>query len=495
VSSNILRVGTLFFLGFVLVGLALGYWQVVAAPELTGSRHNPRLVEEAARIERGRILDRGGRVLVESVVSDGRARRVHHLPAAAHATGYFSARLGASGVEAAFNDYLSGERSPDLLERVRGRLLHTRQRGSDVMLTLDARIQAAAARALGNARGAVVALDPRTGAVLALYSAPVYDPATLDRDWEALRASEGDPLFNRAIQARYTPGSTFKIVTATAAVDLGLVDLGQPITCTKPVRVDRLMLDCRNNAHLPRLTYKEAFAWSSNRTFGLTGLLLATPPPLNLWLSDEPPGPYPWKDGDVSGSAARLEEYAARFLFDRPVPFDLPVEESHLKTQTQWTADLLGQTAFGQGQLAETPLVAALGAAAIANQGRVPAPYIVAEAVAPDGVAHRMHEPGGWLEQAMQPATAATLNEFMVEGVARGYAAKAALPGVQVGGKTGTAEVGERQTPHAWFVGYAPADQPLVAVAVIMEHAGSGADVATPAARQVLAEALQVYRR
>lgn len=494
-SQPILRLGTLLLAGFALVALALGYWQVVAAPELSASAYNPRLVDEAARVQRGRILDRAGRVLAESVPEAGAFRRVYRLPAAFHALGYFSTRFGAAGLEAAFHEHLSGVRAPSLGERLGARLLRTPRRGSDLVLTLDASVQMAAARALGEARGAVVALDPRSGAVLALYSSPFVDPNNLERGLAAAQQADDGPLFNRALQARYPPGSTFKLVTATAAVDLGLLDLDQPFTCSRPVTVVRLTMDCRNHAHLPRLTFQQAFAWSSNRTFGLTGLSLALPPPINPWLSDDPPGPYPWRKEGTPEGAERFEDYARRFLFDREIPFDLPVVPGQLKAQARWTPDLLAQTAFGQGELAESPLQAALRAATLANQGRLPAPYLAAEVRSPDGAVVALREPGGWLEQAMAPATAAILNAFMVESVQRGYGAGAALPSVQVAGKTGTAEVGEGRPPHAWFVGYAPADQPLVAVAVVVEHGGSGAEVAAPIAREVLAAALQAYRR
>ncbi|MBI4492939.1 MAG: hypothetical protein HY690_09120 [Chloroflexi bacterium] len=491
-DKAIVRLGTVLLAGFVVVALALGYWQVAAAPGLVDGPYNPRLLAEAARTERGRILDRTSKVLVDNAPAGQGSKRVYALPAAVHVTGYFSPRYGAAGLEQRFDDYLSGARAPSLVDRVRDRLLHERRRGSDLVLTLDARVQAVAAEALGERRGAIVALDPRSGAVLALASAPGFDPNTLDQDWSALQRSEGDPFFNRALQATYTPGSTFKIVTATAAVDLGLVDLDQPFACSKPVAIDLLQVDCRNNAHVPNLTFQQAFAWSSNRTFALAGLALGFPGPMNRWLTDEPPEPYPWKTRGIAASAARLEEYAGRFGFGRSLPFDLPVSISRLKTQPEWTADLLGQTAFGQGQLAETPLQAALSAAAIANGGRLPAPYLVAEARGPDGTVQRLHEPGeDALEQVMSPATAARLQAFMVESVERGYAGKAALVGVQVAGKTGTAEVGAGRTPHAWFVGYAPADKPVVAVAAILEHQGSGSDFAAPAAREVLAAALR----
>jgi peptidoglycan glycosyltransferase len=216
---------------------------------------------------------------------------------------------------------------------------------------------------------------------------------------------------------------------------------------------------------------------------------------MNPWLDDHPPGAYPWTlpGNSIRPSADRLTEYAQRFGFDREIPFDFPVIPSQLKRPTsEWTPELLVQTAFGQGELAVTPLHMALMAATIANHGRLPKPYVAAE-LRSGGVSQQIHTGDEALSQAVSPSTAQTMVSFMVEGVRNGYASKAAIPGVQVGGKTGTAEVGDG-TAHSWFVGFAPADGTRVAIAVIMEHKGSGSDFATPAAQQVLRRALDVYR-
>jgi peptidoglycan glycosyltransferase len=186
----------------------------------------------------------------------------------------------------------------------------------------------------------------------------------------------------------------------------------------------------------------------------------------------------------------RLRDYAQGFGFDQPIPFDLPVAPSRFATHPQMTPPELASTAFGQGELQATPLLMALAGAAVANGGAMPAPYLVAEIRGPEGTVQRPHLPGSRLRQVMRPATAATLNRLMVESVDEGYARPAQIAGVKVGGKTGTAEVGAGRTPHAWFVGYAPADNPRVAVAVILEHAGSGTDVATPVGRRILEAAL-----
>jgi peptidoglycan glycosyltransferase len=312
-----------------------------------------------------------------------------------------------------------------------------------------------------------------------------------------LQSDAAQPLFNRALQGRYVPGSTFKTVTATAALDSHLVDVNQPFTCATSIKVGAYGVDCKNSQQLPRLTYKQAYAWSSNRVFGLTGLLLGYPnlAPINPWLDDKPPGPYPWIENPASiqASASVLEDYARRFGFDRAVPFDLPVSSSRIKNQgTPWTPELLVQTAFGQGELDVTPMQMALVGATVANDGRVPTPYVAAELRAGD-TSRQLHQPGEFYSIASSNDVARTMTSFMVEGVDDGYAAKAAIPGIKVGGKTGTAEVGDG-TSHSWFIGFAPAEAPRVAIAVIMEHQGSGSDFATPAAQSVLRAALQYYK-
>jgi peptidoglycan glycosyltransferase len=479
--------------GFVVIALTLGYWQFFRQDELLARATNPRLAEEARRVVRGRILDRTERVLAENVPSlDGGSERAYPAVALANVVGYHSERFGNSGVEARYDEYLRGTRSADPFDRAMSSLLHRPTVGSDVVLTLDARIQQAAMDALGGWPGAVVVLDPKSGAVLALASAPTFDPGQIDDRWEALLADPARPLLNRAIQSAYTPGSTFKVVTASAALDLGLVDPREKFRCVDPIQIDGLRVDCRNHAHLPTVDYREAFAWSCNRTFALTALELGVE---RLVMGDGIRAPFPWQT--QGGQAAqRLEEYAQRFWIGRQVPFDLPVEAGQLKGTGEWYPSLLAQTGFGQGELAITPMQMALTAATVANGGAVPAPYLASEARAHGGATTVLARGGGTLGRAISPRTAATLNEMMVLSVDTAWARPAAIAGTKVGGKTGTAEAGPADTqPHSWFIGYAPADDPRVAIAVIMEHRGSGTDFATPAARTVLLRALEVYQR
>lgn len=491
-ERNITRLGTVLVGLLVVVTLALGYWQVVRAPELSAAPGNPRRIEEAARVDRGSLLDRRGRPLASSEVTPQAVVRRYELPAAAAVTGYHSLRYGNTGIEAAFDEQLRGYRSPDLRDRLLGELTNRRPVGSDVVLTIDARIQAAAAEAMGDARGAVVALDPTSGAVLALLSQPYFDPDEVDGRWEQLSRDPGRPLFNRALQSTYVPGSTFKTLVAAAAADLGVIELDREYRCTTAIKIGELAPDCRNHSHDPVVNFWEAFAWSCNRSFALTALGLGMRGPLDL--SDTPGRPYQWEERGIEPSVSKLYEYAKRFGFEQPIPFDLPVEASRLADPGQeFFPSLLAQTGFGQGQVAATPLQMALVAATIANGGNVPSPYLVSRVVAPSGATTEVHQPGGRLGRAVSGEAAAKVNRMMELSVEIAYAQKAKLPGVKVGGKTGTAEVGEGGQPNSWFIGYAPSDRPRVAVAVILENKGSGSDFATPVAREVLAAALAAY--
>jgi penicillin-binding protein A len=491
VRQNIRRTAIGLMACFGVIALALGYWQVVRGPQLSQDAANPRVATARATEPRGRILDRNGVVLAE-----GNPRQ-YTDPSLVHTIGFHSDRFGDTDLEAVFDAQLRGERALSPLERIVQQVVHGNPRPNDLVLTIDKRIHDAAIRALGDSAGSIVAIDPRSGEVLAMASTPYFDPNTADDQMGKLQSDAAQPLFNRAIQARYVPGSTFKTVTATAALDTHLVDLNQLFMCTTAVKVGTYSVDCKNSQHIPRLTYKQAYAWSSNRVFGLTGMLLGYPnlAPINPWLDDHPPGPYPWVDnpGSITASANVLVDYARRFGFGRSIPFDLPVTPSQvINPGTQWSPELLVQTSFGQGELDVTPMQMALVAATVANEGRVPDPYVAAE-LRNGNEMQALHQKGDFFSIASSPDVASTLISFMVEGVDNGYAAKAAIPGVKVGGKTGTAEVGDG-TSHSWFIGFAPADAPRIAVAVIMEHQGSGSDFATPAGQAVMRTALAVYK-
>ena len=465
--GNVRRLAAILMAGFVVVGLALGYWQVVRGPALLARADNPRLVIAEQRVQRGRILDQHGTVLAYDLVNDdGTTERVYPYPEMVHVTGFYSLRYGVSNIEATYDRTLRGLAGRSSLQALADGLLHRPQVGFDVMLTLDADLQATADAALGGRRGAVIVLDPRTGAILALVSRPAYDPNRLDEMWEALRELPDTPLLNRATQGLYPPGSVFKTVTLAAALEAGLASPDEVFTdTTGTLRVGDFTVRCHNHPGHTTFDLLHAYAYSCNVTFARLGLRVGT---------------------------ERLAEMARRFGFEEAPPLEIPVETSHLAaTSPVDTMDeaTLAATAFGQGELMVTPLQMALVTAAVANDGQVPVVHLVQAVQDSSG---RWHEPARAAPRAaISPYTAQQLRAAMVLSVKEGRAGEAALPGVTVAGKTGTAQVGEPgQLPHAWFIGFAPAEAPRAVVVVLVENGGDGGQVAAPIAREVLKQVL-----
>jgi penicillin-binding protein A len=488
-ASQVRRLSLFVSLCFVLVAGALGYWQVFRADSVLAKPTNPRLIEEERRILRGNILDRNGQLLASSQRDGELARRIYHYAPLAHVTGYVSTRYGKTGVEDAYDDYLRGERGLDTVTALRNRIVRTEQHGTDVVLTIDLELQRAADAALGDRRGAIVALNSRTGEVLALASHPYFDPNTLDESWARLSEDSSRPFVHRAIAGQYVPGSTYKVITASAALDLGIAQPTEHHHHEADLIVDGFRIRNTNHPQLTDLTFAEEFAWSCNVALAFTGLSLGFPSQIDFNLL-APAGAFMWPRGSVDASVDRFLDYSRRFGMAQKTPFDLPTGVGRISESGSLNTVQLANTAFGQGELQVTPLQMALAVAAINNGGYMPTPYLASEV---KDAAHAIALPGnGGPRRVVGASAAATLNAMMVLSVDTAYAQPARIPGVLVGGKTGTAEVGNGQTPHSWFVGYAPADRPGVAVAVILENAGSGTTFATPAGQKVLEAAVRL---
>ncbi|MFQ6058489.1 MAG: peptidoglycan D,D-transpeptidase FtsI family protein [Anaerolineae bacterium] len=464
-NQNINRLATALLLSFLLVAFALAYWQLVRATDLWAREDNPRHLEMERRIQRGRILDRDGVELARTEMGPQGARRVTPYPPLAHVTGYWSLRYGTAGIENTFNDDLRGLTGQDVETVLRNRLLHHPQAGHDVVLTVDLDLQRVADEALGDRRGAVVLLDPRDGAILALASRPYFNPNTLDQDWEGLKADPSNPLINRATQGRYPPGSTWKTVTLAASLQEGLAFPGDIFDDgDAELVVEGFPIHCDNNPRgVNSFDLAHAYGYSCNLTFARLGLELGT---------------------------KRYKEYGARFGLGQPLPLEIPTVASQLANDPFMDRVLLASTAFGQGELAVTPLQMALVAAAMANDGAIPRPHLLLQVRDKEGNVLKEAEEGIW-QIAVTPRVARQVREMMVVSVEEGWARGARIPGVQVAGKTGTAEVGGGAKPHAWFIGFAPAQEPRYAIAVLVENGGEGSRVAVPIARQVLEAALK----
>jgi len=363
--------------------------------------------------------------------------------------GYVSALGGASGVESAEADRLLGRDSPSPHDTWLD-LLHESRSGDNVQLTIDVRIQRAAEEALAGATGAVVALDPHTGEILAMASTPTFDPNFTTEEWESLRTAEGSPLLNRATLGLYTPGSTFKTVTLAAALEAGLVTPDTPAECPVEVFIDGVRI-VSNNEPPGRTTQTvaDAYAYSCNTFFAQLGLEVGE---------------------------KRLRGMAEALGLTSAPPFELPTSKGRLSTTDGFlgTDAGLAATAFGQGELQLSPLHLALLAGVALNDGVVEKPHLM-----------RSAQPEAW-HRALSPKAAADLEAMMRYSVEAGWAGTVAIPGLDMGGKTGSAEVVVEENPHALFIAWAEQDGHAIAVAVIKEFAGSGSQQAGPAAKAVI---------
>ena len=456
----------------------LTWIQVIDARSLTNSTANTRNLAAEARSDRGAILTRDGIVLAQSEpLGNGTYKRVYPKGEfAAHTVGYFSPRYGRAGIEAAENDVLTGGQSVfatwgDAFDAAVGRSVP----GNDVLLTIDSDVQAAAIKTLDGRKGAAVVLDPRTGAVLAMTANPGYDPNDIDANWAELQApGAGAPLIDRARSAIYAPGSTFKIVTLTGALanDVatpetvlpgpGSLDIGNaPVTNFEGGSYDQI--------DVARATMK-----SVNTVFAQLAVKMGAP---------------------------ALVKQAQQFGFDAKVPYELPVKTSLMPDPAEMT---VWETAWaGVGQPVgehespagpqSTVLQMALVASGIANDGVVMAPYVVGGVRDRAGQSLASTRPKAFTT-ATDPATAEQVNAIMQQVVTSGSGARAQIDGVKVAGKTGTAEVGKGKPTNAWFIAFAPADNPTVAMAIMIEGGGIGGQVAAPAARPVLQAALRAQK-
>jgi peptidoglycan glycosyltransferase len=486
---SIVKIGLLLSTVFVVIAVQLARIQVVeqaatadriAADPRTGEIiANPRNVNGDLAIDRGRIFDRNGETIASTVVENGIGRRVYPDPVTAYVAGYYSPLLyGKSGLEASYDAELRGASGHNLFTRAEDALLHRSHRGLDLHLTMDANLQRRADQLLNGRIGAVVLIDVKTGAVVALASNPHYDPEQLftadasGRDaatsyWRQLTSDPDHPLVLRATDGLYSPGSTFKTVTASAAIDAGLASPDDTYRDDGSLDVDGHVIveENRPDDSVDIWTLRQGLAFSLNVVFAQVGLELG-------------------KD--------LLTKYAERFGFGSTIPFDLPVAKSQIASSDSFlnSNPAIADTAFGQGELQVSPLQMAMIAATIANGGKMMRPYLVDTVTTRGGQVVRRTRPDVW-RQPISAESAGTVRDMMINAVNNGYANGAAIEGLVVGGKTGTAETGSG-APHAWFIGFAGKPDPRYAVAVVLEHGGTGLTGPLQIAREMLAAAMGV---
>jgi penicillin-binding protein A len=461
--------------GFGVLVLMLGYWQVIAAGDLVERAGNPYQMERQRLVDRGRIVSADKIVLAESITNrqGGKkyfTRRYPQDALAAQVVGYATPENGSTGLEQHYNRYLAGSYGTGaILDRLR----EEQKQGADIRLTLDTRIQKSAEALLAGRRGAVVALEPRTGKVLAIASSPAFDLNTVLTDFASIRRTGGAPLLNRGTAGLYPPGSTFKVVTATAALTSGKWSSSSTFDDKGVYVVDGRPIYNSGRTKYGLHNLSDALTFSINTTFAQIGDELG---------------------GKTLGGEMN------RFGFAKPTEIDLPTGEvavsGRYRGGTLLPNDQRGvdsaRIAIGQENLQVTPLQMAMVAAAVANGGRMQRPYLMRRVMTRDGVVVREQRPEE-VDSVSSAYIASEVGRMMQNVVSEGTGTRAGLSGLSVAGKTGTAETGDPNRNQAWFIGYAPAGSPKVAVAVVIEDtSGTGGTEAAPVAGEVMRTAVSV---
>jgi len=454
------------------------YLQAFRANDLNGRNDNRRVRDSQFSVNRGPILI-GSTPVAQSKPSNDRFKFQRTYASGkvyAPVTGFYSYKYGRSAIELSQNSELNGSDPSMAFRRIIDVISNRPQQGGSVTLTLNAAAQQAAYSGLAGKTGAVVAIEPKTGRILAMATMPSYDPnelashdlAKVDAAWKRLTEDPAQPMLNRAVRQTYPPGSTFKLVTAAAALSSGKytpdtkvnspAELPLPQTTVPLVNENGRNCGGSNNA-----TLTVALRNSCNTAFGSIGL-------------------------DLGPDA--LREQAAKFGFG-----ERPLSELPGVASSEFPGDpnqpQTAQSAIGQFDVRATPLQMAMVAAGIANKGEVMKPYLVQSVKTPDLKTVSETKPES-LHQAVSPDVAAQLTAMMVDVVNNGTGKPGRIDGIQVAGKTGTAQTSKDRPPFAWFTAFAPADDPKVAVAVLIEDANiprndiAGGTLAAPIAKKVM---------
>ena len=482
-NRELKRISALVIAMFAALFVASSIIQVFQSDALAADARNQRARADQYAIQRGQILTSDGKAIVTSPKSKDTFqfdRKYANGRLYSAVTGYYNPIGQATGIEGAMNAQLAGTSSTQLFDRFQNVVTGKDPKGASVQLTIDRAVQKAAYDALGDKQGAVVALDPKTGAVLAMVSKPSFDPnaiadhATGVQAYDALSKRSVNPLDNRAIAGKTNhPGSTFKIISASAALESGRYKPSSTFPSPNSYRLpgtDTIIqnADGENCGSQPRASIALALSLSCNIPFAQLGIKL----------------------GDDA-----LRTQADDFGFDKPLSIPLKVTPSRYRAPNEdgspIDASNTAQSAFGQDEDYATPMQMAMVAAAIGNGGTLMKPDLVQKVLSPSLETEDRMNPEV-LGNPVSKDTADAVKAMMVSSVAEGAATNARIDGVTVAGKTGTAQNGIGQPYTLWFTGFAPADDPRVAVAVVVENgggigqAGVGNTQAAPVARQVM---------
>lgn len=435
---------------FCGVVLYFTYFQIFKSADLANASGNPRTFSREQSVKRGSIYDRTGVCLVESEMEEGGQKRIHHFDSLyAQLIGFSHPRYQRSLIEASYNAYILGGGEDSFAETLLG-IENTE--GADLHLTVDHQLQTLAAEKLGSQKGAVVALDPMTGEVLCMVSNPTYNPNTLSEDYDALSQTSG-VFYPRATDWNYVPGSIFKMITAAAAIENGME--GTVYEDTEPLYIEGHPIYNYGKKNYGTLDLETAFSKSSNTYFAYLADMLG---------------------------AEKLRKTAEAFGFNAEIPFDIPFRQSKTLEGTPSKTEVAA-VGYGQGQTTTSPLHMAMITAAIANDGIMLQPYVVDRAEKDGETLYAASR--RILQRAVSSTTAQKVGKLMETCVKNGTASGAYINDITVAAKTGTAET-EGQKDHAWFVAYAPAENPKIALAIVLENSGLTGSACAGMARDLI---------
>jgi peptidoglycan glycosyltransferase len=454
----------------------LSYLQVFKAGDLRNQAGNKRVILTEYSRERGPIL-LGSQAIAKSVPTADNLKYLREYgdgSTYASITGFYSLVYGATGIESQANDILTGNDSRFFVDRLQQLFANREPKGGAIRLSIDPDAQDAAMKALNGRTGAVVAIDPTTGAILALASSPSFDPnllsshdaAEIQKTYEGLNSDPKQPLLNRPLAMTLPPGSTFKLVTAAAALESGKYSAESELPGPKKLKLPGTDIQLGNWTGKSCgandvTTLQAALEMSCNTAFASLGMQL---------------GPE------------AIGEQAKKFGFESE--FDVPMAAATSRFPANLNEPQTAMSAIGQFDVRATALQMALVAAGIANDGVVMKPYLISQVLGPDLTVLQSTNPSAF-GRAMSAENSKILRNMMVGVVTNGTASNARISGVNVGGKTGTAENTPGEPAHAWFVGLAPSEQPKIAIAVVLQNGGGASEVsgnalAAPIARAVM---------
>lgn len=468
-NKNLKIVLNIFSILFLIVISSLIYFLVFKSTYYETHELNRRLYKERDRYIRGSILDRNGEIIAYTD-KESKKRIYPYGESLLHPLGYFDVKYGLSGLEQTLDEYL---REPSgVISKVR-RFLNkeNNNHGSDVKLTLDVDIQKYAYDILGDNKGAIVLMNPKTGEIYALVSKPSFDPNLIRELWDDISNSSNSPFYNRAINGQYPPGSIFKVITSASAIDNinGVLDRVFEDNGFISFNNDEKLYNQNRKAY-DRITLKEAFVNSSNVVFGNFALELGND---------------------------KLRNYAERFYFNRSMSVEfLNISKSYFPKLNKNEEGLIAQTGIGQGSILSTPFMMATISSIIANKGMLKKPYIVSEILdSNSNIINKTRERN--LSRVISIKTSNIILDYMKSVVSTNLSHIKEFSYIKAAGKTGTADHkknGIDGIPHSVFVGFAPYDDPKVSIATIVEEGGEGRGVASEISAKVMYYALQVVK-